>query len=205
MSLRIDVTRTGPNLNEDLAKLQKAFTGQEVNDLVGRAATNTVREHLFAYDRAHPNKMGGRRINFYAQAARATNYRTKADGVTVSIPTVGIRQRYYGGIIRPNASRTSGKPTRLLTIAANAESYGKRAGEFSNLHLIIFKNRGGGAVGALVENTPGKSKNLQPGRVMFWLIDKANQKPNPDILPTDMAVLNAITKAVSGAAGRLKA
>jgi hypothetical protein len=44
-----------------------------------RAGQNFVRAHLFKYNSEHPNKMGGDRTNFYAQAARGTTFESNPD------------------------------------------------------------------------------------------------------------------------------
>jgi hypothetical protein len=92
-----------------------------------------VQDHLGALDANRANQLGGKRTHFYAAAARGVSYATGSEGVDISIHQTGIAQRYFGGTIKPVNSK-------YLTIPADPESYGHRAGEFNNLMLLWGKN-----------------------------------------------------------------
>ena len=164
----------------------KAIRGNAIKAVAGRSLRNTYRSHFFSLNAARPNKMGGKRTNFYAQVARSVQAPAPTStGATVAITQVGIRQRIKGGIIRPVNKK-------LLTIPADPSAYGRRAGEFTNLHAIFF--RGGRSVGALV---------TEDGQVMFWLARKTIQKPDPTILPKEEQVLGPVIKDVGAYINRL--
>jgi hypothetical protein len=163
-----------------------------LNKIAGQAVTQLVIKHLTGYDRGHPNKLGGKRTHFIRDMARNTNLRKADDSeAIVSISHIGARLRILGGTVLPGkgTSFISGKPTRALTIPANAEAYGSGAKKFADkLSAVYFNPARGHLVGMLLERLKpkgerrGKAKNAKP-RVMFWLVDQATIKPNPGLLP----------------------
>lgn len=171
-----------------LASISQAIADDQLKPVIGRAGVNFVKQHLLDYNSDHPNALGGKRTNFFATAGRETNFTSEGDGVSLNISQTGIAQRYFGGTIKP----VSGK---LLTIPANADAYGHRAGEFDNLELV--GNRKYGFL-ALVERQSDaisigrrrkdgsrgikRGKKLG-GRIMFWLVPSVTQKADPDVLP----------------------
>lgn len=170
-----------------------------LSPVMGRAGVNLLKRHLRDYNASHPNALGGKRTNFYAQAARATSFQPTSQGVDLVISHTGIAQRYHGGEIRP----VNGK---LLTIPAAPEAHGRRAGEFDNLELIGSKTAG---FLALVERQSTeisfgrkrkdgtrkvKVKGQRGGKVMFWLTPRVNQKGDPNVLPDQ----DDITREIRG-------
>lgn len=188
-----------------MAALSRVETGaqfRQVVNIIGRAGVNHMRDHLRAYNDAHPNAMGWPRSNFFAAAARATNYRLGANSVDLTVSHTGIAQRYYGGEIKPvNA--------KVLALPAVAEAYGRRPGEFNNLELVGSRKHG---FLALVERQSdaisygrrrkdGSRKIKQGkklgGRIMYWLVPKVTQKGDPAVLPTPEALGGAIRERMS--------
>ena len=169
----------------------------ELNAAAGRSVQSLLVTHLTQYNRSHPNKLGGKRTNWYRQMAEATHLTVTPEQALVSIAHIGARIGILGGTIYPgvNASFVSGKPTRLLTIPANAAAHGERAQKFSDrLMMIIFKRqKSSGLVGMLVEKAAvsAKGKPAKKGvmnRIMYWLTGRATIKPAPDLLPDDKAI-----------------
>jgi hypothetical protein len=125
-----------PALEAQVSRLEPRF----VNRIAGRAGTNLVRAHLFKYNAEHPNQLGGKRTNFYAQAKRirGTTFISDDSKAVISINQVGIRQRWLGGEIKPTGTNPrTGQPIKYLAIPARAEAYGRRAGNW-----IIFRFSG---------------------------------------------------------------
>lgn len=151
---------------------------------MGRSIGGTLRDYLFKQDAQRANTLGGRRTHFYARAARGVQQpRMRSDGLVVSIASVGLGQRYFGGPIKP-VSGTS----KYLTIPATAEAYGKRAREFKNLRFILFAS----GAAALVERAATKLRRTSSGfkaagnvggKVFFWLVKSVTQKPDESVLP----------------------
>jgi hypothetical protein len=184
LTLRIERVAGDP---AGAARLAAAMQPAVFNPVVGRSAVNLFREHYFALNTERPNKLGGKRTGFYADAARGTSATTLPDGVLLSVNQVGIRQRWLGGTIKA-------KPGGWLTIPARAEAHGKRAREFNDLRFQFFRsgtaalvrtdaielkakrNRKTGKVTYVAGKTVG-------GEVMYWLKRSVTQRPDPSVVP----------------------
>lgn len=193
------------NAPESVQALKAGLAPAQLNPIVGRAARNVYREHLFGLNDQRPNALGGARTNFYAGAARATQFRVEGDHVIVSINQVGIALRYFGGTVKPVVKK-------YLTIPAIPEAHGKRASEFTGLHFSVEKNPkfGGALMPCLVEGArsllrtrrvKGSPKVFFAGeqqrRVVFWLVRSATFKPDPTVLPYPELVESRAAEAVN--------
>ena len=196
---------------QEVYRVLDGMEGARINPVFGRAAVNVTREHLFARNTANPNKMGGPRTNFYAQAARGTHFELRPNGFLLGINQVGIRQRWQGGTITP-------KQAKYLTIPANAEAYGKRARDFSNLVFGMTK-KGQAFLATAQATTVARTRGINPnagysyfkpggsqgGKIMFWLEKVVVQAPDPDVLPTKEKFIEAVVAAGEGYVKRLLA
>lgn len=190
----------------DLAKpaLQRARGVLEpatLNRIVGESATLVYREHLRNLERTRPNRLGGRRTHFYGIARDETSFNIDNDGVTVSIRSVGIRQRYFGGPIKPKAAK-------YLTIPVHPAAHGRPAREFD---LRVIFGRGGQPIALAtketsysrtVKNAEGKRVKQQAtrpiGEVYYILTKKTvQQRPDPSVLPLPDVVGGAVVDYVN--------
>lgn len=174
-----------------------------INPAIGAAVVDLFQQNFLSLGQ---NKDGYPSTNFWARAARATNYDVLADGVNINVNQQGVRQRLEGGPI-------NAKPDSWLTIPARQEAYGKRAGEFSNLHFVFFRS----GLAALVENdstdvkfgrqkkdgtrtvTPGETRG---GGIFYWLKKRVVQDGNPAVIPSETAITATVTETVRGIAER---
>lgn len=201
----VRVTITETQIEDRLRDLYGRVRPASIHKALSRSISQLVTEHLFAYDREHPNKLGGKRTHFYGEAARSVTSKFDESSATVQIDKVGLRQRWQGGEIRP-------KQKRLLTIPAIAEAHGKVSGQFQDLTLIIFPRASAesdAAVGALVEADRTEirksrrkkggfaAKRERGGRVVFWLHRFVRQDPDPDVLPTEQQIARRATETVN--------
>lgn len=156
--------------------------------VVAPAAANLFRTHLFKLNDERPNRLGGKRTNFFSQAAKATSATAEGGTVKVNVAHVGIRQRVEGGTIRPTNGR------KFLTIPARSEAYGTRAKEHPFLVPIFFRS----GAGALVEadRSDRGTRTEQGGGVWFWLVKSVTQRPDPTVLPDRAAIIGASTQAL---------
>ena len=83
----------------------------------------------------------------------------------------GIRQRFHGGTIRPVKSKA-------LTVPVDARAHGRTAGEFGAELRFVPVNRGN-VVGMLTLGADSAAP------VLFLLVKKVEQDPDPSVLPTD--------------------
>ncbi len=202
VGVRIDLTDTA---RPAIARLNGALQPAKLNPVIGRAITNLFRSHLFRLNRERPNAAGGRRTNFYAQAARGTSFQVDPDGITVSVASIGIAQRFYGGVIRP-------KKSKWLTIPAAPEAHGKTAREF-DLELVWDENRKPIALAtkntlavSITQNAQGKIVKRQTGslgKIMFWLRKSVTQAPDPTVLPRIDEVAGAAMTAINDTVDRV--
>jgi len=191
LGVQIDVQDlASPAVRRMLVGLQPA----QINPIVGRSAQQSYKTHLFGVDQSRANKLGGRRTHFFASAARGTSFKVVGDEVVVSIASVGIRQRYYGGTIKPKK--------KYLTIPAIPEAHGKRASEFTGLSFAFAEDPTSGRTRpALVQGARSLIRTRrtargvrvfaageQAQRVVFWLVKSVTQQPDPSILPYDEQV-----------------
>ncbi len=193
ISVSITVKSSGPIAN------MKPINMQAVRKVAGRSLANKLRDHFIKLNAERPNKMGGKRTNFFLQVARSIQQpQSQDDLMIVSINQVGFAQRLFGGVIKP-------KNSRFLTIPATPEAYGKRAREFKDLEVLY--NHQGRPIG-LIQREPVKklgrrkkglsdenfSKTLQDstdaffskkGKVFFWFASSVTQSADPTIMPSE--------------------
>jgi hypothetical protein len=191
---------------EDLVRRQSPG---RVSAAIAPAAAQCIKDN---YQRQPPNKQGFPSTGFWADAVRATRWEILPDGVMVITDKIGVRQRYFGGVISAGKgiSSKTGQPTKyIIASAASPESYGKLPSEISGLKFVRF-GRGQDAPAALValratatEIAPKKKgKGFAPSAeqigmvVLFWLKRSVNQKPNPDVLPTSEQMGQALGDAL---------
>lgn len=188
--------------------LAGALVPAQLFPVIGRSAVGTFRKHLFEVNRTRPNALGGTRTGFYASAARGTSFETTGDGVTLTVASVGIRQRVLGGTIRP-------KTAKFLTIPVAPEAHGKRAREFGNL-VVVF-GPGGRPIALATpavniiqyrkkrksQERIGKSLGRRAGTILFRLVKSVTQRPDPTVIPSQAAVQAGVTKDAGAYLDRL--
>jgi hypothetical protein len=164
------------------------------------------------------NKRGWTPTNFYKRAAASVISTVLPEGVLISIPQIGMRQRYQGGEIKPVNKK-------FLAIPVAEESYGKVPADFGDqLQLVAIKGKGAWLALRSYESAPSprgegrgeggrsakRTRNKQQGpgqstvrerlKFLFRLSAGVTQQANPDILPTDDQyrdeALNAIEEAL---------
>lgn len=196
LHIKIEDGISGP-----LQRLGQAARSPEVRKVMGRGVANELRGHFSQLDQERSNAMGGRRTHFWGQARRSVQNPVLVGdaAVQVSINHVGVAQRYFGGTIYA-------QPGKALSIPARPEAYGKRAGEFNDLHLEVFGDSG---KAALVQNQQtqisygrkrkdgSRQRKTEEvgGAVFFWLVKRVTQAADPSVLPTDAELQEAAATA----------
>lgn len=213
--------------NPRLGALRRRVTNKRaLLQVAGRAGRNTMVKHLRARNRSHPNKLGGRRTNYWAKAAEATQFvlvETSGQGgaVEISSSMIGLALRYHGtgglpgGVLRPTTGR-------YLTEPAAPEAHGKRAREFPDLKFGFAKDPKTGRMRpALVRDSagmtaipkrasaaglryradlPGEGEDAEP---VFWLNLKARMKGDETVLPPEGQIGDEAMEAVDEYVGIL--
>lgn len=182
------------NLSPVVARLRGGIGNDRLGPVIGRAAVNAYRKHFFGLNAARPNRLGGKRTNYYAQAGRGTQYQVVPDGVLVSINQIGIRSQYYGGTIRA-------KKAKFLTIPVHPAAHGKTAREFD---LEVVFGPGGRPIALATKGTlrreitqtaTGRIRSRNVGRrgeIYFLLKQSITKQPDPSVLMTPADLAGAI-------------
>lgn len=189
-------------------------------NVAGRAGRNAAQKHLREKNRTSPNKIGGKRTNYYAKAAEAVNFRLLSDDtVIVSINHVGIALRYHGTGILPGG-RLRPLSGTYLTLPATPEAHGRRAREFGDLEFGFaydpelgrerpalvrdgsqpasrVAKRGGRAPAA---GLPGGDTTGEP---VFWLVRSVKMEGDSTVLPDEQTLLDRILNDVDEFLGLL--
>jgi hypothetical protein len=175
-----------------LLERMKTVAQAEGLALVGaRAVGGLVKEHLYGLDQ----QRHGFGRHFYRQAGDSVTTGLSPRGAYVAITQTGFRQRLLGGTIRP-------KVTKMLTIPADPEAVGMRAGEFNDLEVgRAFDPKTGAIRLALIRRPHTRIRyrrvrgeggavqvRVKPvaelgGEPMFWLVKKVTQRADPTVLP----------------------
>jgi len=173
------VERTEPPLR----RLLTSAKGRAANAAMGLAVVRLLRRHFLALP---PNKRGFPTTHFWRRAAEATKFAATRDSVRISVNQTGVRQRLLGGVIAPIRAD-------FLTIPGIAQTYGHRAGEFSNLKMvygpfIIYTGRHASFALVPKDWKPDPAKPDDSTNVFFWLVRRVSQKPDPTVLPTNAQI-----------------
>lgn len=161
--------------------------------IVGREVGNRLRVH-FREKQKTPNKLGGKRTNFWLQVARSVQQpRLKgAAAVVVSINHPAIAQKVRGG-------RITAKRSRFLTIPVSPEAHGRTAETLAHEKgiLLFVLGKPDGQKGVLAELSTTR------GIVVHYLLRRSvNQAPDPTALPPTAALAEAAASRAEAALAR---
>jgi hypothetical protein len=147
--------------------------------IMGRAAQQAIRKHLFAIN-SRPNKLGGKKTGYYRRAANRCRVESGPDGsASVVIDLEGFATRYTGEpkVIRPVKAKS-------LAIPIHPRAYGRSPREFSDLAFVpILRGR---TIGLLVERKAsgrGKKATIRE-EALFRLVTSVRTTADPTLLPT---------------------
>jgi hypothetical protein len=177
----------------------------------GRGVANRLRSHYDHLHQTRPNKLGGKRVNFWLGVKRSVqNPVLSGNAAVVAINHVGIRQRLQGGIIRPGrgTNRRTGRPIRLLAIPIHPDAYGRRPAERDDLDFIPGKRGGGVLVQSRMTNIrlgrrrKDGSRKITPestttGIALYALVRQVVQRPDPTVLPPQQDMAKAAVDAMN--------
>lgn len=162
----------------DLQAIAKRVRNPEAMlKVVGRRGANELRAH-FRRRNATPNKLGGRRSNFWNKIASSTN-NPVAEGpgrVRISITDPRLAQKVYGGRITP-------KRRKALTIPVAPEAYDRTVPEFqqeTGIQLFLLRKKGGGLTNLLAGAIGGSGHRF---KVYYTLQPYVDQAADPEALP----------------------
>jgi hypothetical protein len=182
------------DLSPALATLQKqAKNPRGLMAAAGRAITNLFKTHLRMLQRSRPNKLGGKRTNFWFQLAQSVNMpKLTETSVTVSISDPRAAHKHTGGTIRA-------KNARMLTIPVAPEAHGRRASVLeAELGIKLFLLSRDSGAPLLVGQVGGGEQGL---KVFYALKASVFQMPDPPegILPPEADIKREALAAAQAA------
>jgi hypothetical protein len=176
--LTIQLTRDG--ITPHLGKLLKqAGASGPLAHVLGRAGANELKRHFRARNAANPNKLKGKRTNFWSAVAASVQAPTYGPGrIVIAVTHPAIAQKVHGGTITP-------KKVKHLAIPIHPAAHGHSPRVFSDLHFAMTKagvkllyRRGGGGI-----------------EWLYVLKQSVTQAADPKALPADAAMGKALTTA----------
>lgn len=150
---------------------------------VGRRGANELKTHFRGRNRI-PNKLGGRRTNYWRRVADSVQNPVLrgTSSVAITVNDATFAQKVFGGTITP-------KSRKALTIPVDPRAHGRTVGVFTQetgIKLFFLRTKKGGLSGLLA----GESGS---GINVFYLLAKSvRQKPDPNALPPESDFNSAI-------------
>ena len=143
--------------------------------VLGRKANSELKSHFRRRNRV-PNRLGGRRTNYWRRVADSVNSPVVegATRVRVAITEPTFAHKVRGGLITP-------KRARFLTVPVDKEAHGRTVAVFqreTGIRLFRLRRRGGGLSNLL-------AGVVSEGRVkvFYVLLSSVNQEPDREALP----------------------
>ena len=156
---------------------------KEVNTIVGQAAAQLTRDHLYAL--ANTRHRPGVGQNFYEDAGDSVTWQDLGGGVELRMDKTGLAQRFHGGTIKPV------KAKKLWIPKAGTEAEGRVPGEFNIKDFSI-------RISALT----GKGVAMKGDDVLFYLVKEVTQDPDPSVLPSESEYQTSALDTLSQFAAR---
>lgn len=193
MSVALQINSFDRGATEQVRAVERELSPAKLQATYGPRCRELTRDHLAALP---DNKRGWPSTGFWEQAARATRWEAHGSFIKIIVDKIGVRQRYYGGVIAPvNAA--------ALTIPISPLSYGKTVKDFPGSFLLRTK-KGAYIVQYQMSGSHPKARSpRKKGRAplkatltfLFKLVGSVKQAPNPNVLPTQAEYRQAIFAA----------
>ena len=175
----ITITLTKDEISPDIRRLLRDVAPDgALGKVLGRAGANALKAHFRLRNRT-PNRLGGKRTNFWSRVAESVqNPRAGSGKITIAVSHPHIAQKVYGGTISPTKAKN-------IAIPLKPEAHGKSPRVITGLQFAIR----------------GKTKLLglkEDGgafRALYVLKPAVRQDKDPDALPPPREVSAALDRA----------
>lgn len=204
MASGITITIVNDEVTPAVHDLINSLSPARLAARIGPAVATLVEKYL---GRLGPNKKGWPSTRFYEKFARNVRWTPEPDGPIIGIlpaliqgRTVSLRQRVFGGPIRP-------REARALAIPISPVSYGHVPADFPGLFMIktpkgAYLVQYGQSVGARTARS-SRAKGGNPSRrlnaslnFLFKLSFGVNQDGDRSVLPADQDILQTAVAAL---------
>lgn len=142
----------------------------------GRAINNRLKKHFRDKNRSNPNKLGGKRENFWlkvGQSVQVPVVNSAGTIVEIDINDPRFAQKVFGGEIRA-------KRVKNLALPLEPEAYGRSPKTFeaeTGIKLVFIKQRDNALLAQVKE---GGALQIE-----YLLTPKVNQQADPTALPSE--------------------
>lgn len=186
----------------------KLLAPASVNLEIANECAKETRNHFRVLDALRPNRIGGKRTNFWGKYVKNITPRGESDRAVVSIddPNTSASGKsplllhYYGGTVTPTRSK-------FLTVPAVPEAHGVRARESvwaGQLHFSLVAGKYPALVLREALGTGKKAARLYAGRVIYWLRRSVTIRPDHSVLPNPEILAEAGLRALTRTIKRLE-
>lgn len=177
LTIKLEKDEVTPHLRR---LLKQAEPGSPLFRVLGRATANELKKHFRARNSKQPNKLGGRRTNFWSRVAESVHApKHSAREILVPVNHPAIAQKVFGGTITPRKAKN-------LAIPIHPQAHGKSPRIIPGL---FFWRSARGTRGLGIKGSGGE---LVP---LYVLKPSVTQSADREALPQGRQISDALTKA----------
>ena len=175
ITIKLEKDEVTPHLRR---LLKEAETNSPLSRVLGRAASNELKKHFRERNKTG-NKKGWKRSNFWTAVGASVQSPVSSPGkIVIPITDVRLPLKVFGGTVRPT------KGSKNLAIPIHPSVAGVLARQiFDTLGFAMTR----AGVQLLIRKTDGTP--------LYVLKKSTTHKPDPNALPKDAKVADAMTKA----------
>jgi hypothetical protein len=194
MTLRIELDRiVGKEAVDASLKMAQGVTAEQVAGTINAGVKQLFVDHFLAMNAASPNKLGGKRTDYWSRAASETYVSNNGPEVVVQVRQVGVRRHLLGGppITPKGTSEITGRAIKFLTIPIHPSAHGRTVGQLRAQGINLYP-----AGGALRQQVGDKRSESDPKLYALAKRTKAAQ-PDPSVIPTVDEIARAADEALN--------
>lgn len=194
MTLRIELDRViGKEAVDASLKMAEGITAEEVAGTINAGIKQLFVDHFLSMNAARPNKLGGKRTDYWSRAASETYVSNNGPEVVVQVRQVGVRRHLLGGppITPKGTSEITGRAIKFLTIPIHPSAHGRTVGQLRAQGVNLYP-----AGGAIRQQIGDKRAESDPK--LFALAKRTKAAPpDPSVIPTVDEIARAADEALN--------
>lgn len=194
MTLRIELDRIiGKEAVDASLKMAQGITPEDIAGTIKQGVTSVFSDHFLKLNAARPNKLGGKRTDYWTDAASLTYSNVSGGTVTVKVDKVGVRRHLLGGppITPKKTSEITGRAVKFLTIPIHPSAHGRTVAQLRAQGVNLYP-----AGGAIRQQIGDKRSDSDPKLFALARKTKAAQ-PDPSVIPTVDEIARAANEALN--------
>lgn len=194
MTLRIELDRIiGKEAVDASLKMAQGISPDIAAAVMEEGVTRTFTKHFRALNAARPNKLGGKRTDYWEEAAAKTYSTVSGGTITVQVRQVGVRRHLLGGppITPKKTSEITGRAIKFLTIPIHPSAHGRTVAQLRAQGVNLYPSGG-----AIRQQIGDKRSDSDPKLYALAKRTKAAQ-PDPSVIPTVDEIARAANEALN--------